>query len=320
MSEHSEKVVATVESDDGTSALTASWRRCLRVHRLDPDLDTAPQRDRSAWRDACAREAPLLDIATSILDLIFRMLNGSDCTTFLTDRWGMVLDLRTNRAFDTWRRPPEEWYGTIYTEERVGTNSVGTCLAEQRAVIIRGDDHFLTRYTDRASIGSPVFGPDGSLAGTLSLNQNCRSHDARLDALLSIAVANFARRIESEMFARAYPETRLMLASPRGYAPDALLAVDDDDRVVGATRGARRLLAIGDEAIANAPNIDELFDASAPSRGDVLAEAERRTIVRALSRVGGNLSAAARAIGISRSTLYRKLAAYRIEPPPCRRD
>jgi transcriptional regulator of acetoin/glycerol metabolism len=55
-----------------------------------------------------------------------------------------------------------------------------------------------------------------------------------------------------------------------------------------------------------------VVNANAAQRGDVLADAERRTIVRALSRVGGNLSAAARLVGISRSTLYRKLAAYEI--------
>ena len=315
MSTHAENVLATVETDDGTSALAASWRRCLRVYGLDPNLDDAPRRNFEAWRDGCAREAVLLEIASASLDQLFRMLSDSDCATFLTDRDGMVLDLRTNRAFDTWRRPPEEWYGTVYSEERLGTNAIGTCIAEQRAVSIRGKEHFLTRYTDRASITAPLYGPDGSLAGTLTLNQSSGSHDARLDAFLSMTVANFARRIEAEMFARAHPDTRLVLASTKGHAVDALLAVDDDDRVVGATRAARRLLALHDDAIANAPNVDELLDSSGRRRGDFLAETERRAIVRALSRVGGNLSAAARVIGISRSTLYRKLAAYRIEPP-----
>ena len=319
VSTHADKILAAVETDDGTSALTASWRRCMRVYRLDPDGDKAPRTDLVALRDGCARNATLLDIAASSLDQLFRMLSD-DSSTFLTDCRGMLLDFRTNRACDTWERRPRDWYGTFYSEDQIGTSSIGTCLTEQRAVTIRGGDHFMTRYTDRASIASPLFGPDGNLAGTLSLNQNAGAHDARLDPFLSIAVANFARRIEAEMFARAYPTTRLILASTKGQASEALLAVDHDDRVVGATRGARRLLALHDDAIAGAPNIDEVLDTSRRNRGEILAEAERRAIVRALSRVGGNLSAAARAIGISRSTLYRKLAAYRIAPPPCRHE
>ena len=38
-----------------------------------------------------------------------------------------------------------------------------------------------------------------------------------------------------------------------------------------------------------------------------LKEAERRAIIKALKPTGGNISAAARALGIDRSTLYRKL-------------
>ena len=312
MSEHAEKVKATVETYDGISALVASWRRCLQIHRLDPDHAVAPRQDLAAWRAACQGEKDTLEIGRPVLDQLFRMLSDADCAVFLTDLRGMVLDLRTNRAFDTWMRTPDQWYGTIYSEDRVGTNSIGTCIAEQRAVIVRGDQHFLTRYADRTGISAPLFGPEGALAGSLTINQNRASHDARLDAFLSLTVANFARRIEAEMFARAHPAARLILASPQGRAPEALLAVDHDDRVVGATRGARRLLSLGDDAIAGAPNVDDIFESGTTPRGDILADAERRAIVRALSRVGGNLSAAARLIGISRSTLYRKLACYDI--------
>ena len=58
--------------------------------------------------------------------------------------------------------------------------------------------------------------------------------------------------------------------------------------------------------------------------GEVLtvAEAERRAIVAALAKTGGNLSAAIRVLKMGRTTLYRKLRAYGIDigrPPRCRR-
>ena len=312
---HAEKIIATVETYAGTSALVASWRRCLRVHRLDPDLFDPPRPDHDAWREACEREEGLLEVSKPVLDQLLDMLNKADCAVFLTDRRGMVLDLRTNRACDVWQRKPDEWLGTTYSEDRLGTTGIGMCIADQRAVIVRGDQHFLARYTDRVGIAAPLFGPDGGLVGSISFNQEAVAHEARLDAFMSMTVANFARRIEAELFARAYPRTRLVLASSQGRAPEALLAVDHDDRVVGATRAARRLLSLDDDALAAAPNVDELVNAATARRGDVLAEAERRAILRALSRVGGNLSAAARLVGISRSTLYRKLAAYESGAP-----
>jgi transcriptional regulator of acetoin/glycerol metabolism len=46
-----------------------------------------------------------------------------------------------------------------------------------------------------------------------------------------------------------------------------------------------------------------------PSDGEVmnLADVERRTIERAMERSSGNVAAAARLLGIDRSTLWRKL-------------
>jgi len=44
-----------------------------------------------------------------------------------------------------------------------------------------------------------------------------------------------------------------------------------------------------------------------------LEESERLAIVRAVQNVHGNLAQAARALGISRSTLYRKVERYHLE-------
>jgi DNA-binding NtrC family response regulator len=45
-----------------------------------------------------------------------------------------------------------------------------------------------------------------------------------------------------------------------------------------------------------------------------LADAERVHIVRVLDAVGWNKKEAARVLEISRGTLYRKIAEYRLEP------
>lgn len=259
------------------------------------------------------RNADLIAVAQPCLDQLFALLIDVDCAFMLADRDGLLVDFRTNRERDPWHRTPDTWCGMSFSEQRLGTNGIGTCLAEQRAVTIRGRQHFLACLTQRVGISSPLFGPSGDLIGCLHLNQCTDAHDARLDTFLSMSISNFARRIETELFARAHPASRLVLASPERRL-DALIAVDPDDRVIGATRGARRLLELGDHAIARAPNVNEIFPDAASADGDELADVERRTIVRAMARCGGNHSAAAKAIGISRSTLYRKLKSY--ETPP----
>ena len=45
-----------------------------------------------------------------------------------------------------------------------------------------------------------------------------------------------------------------------------------------------------------------------------LDEVERRAIIHALEVTGGNISAAAQALGIVRNTLYRKMEEYNLRP------
>jgi len=54
-------------------------------------------------------------------------------------------------------------------------------------------------------------------------------------------------------------------------------------------------------------------DGSRPAPG-TLEEMERELILRRIRELNGNLSLAARALGIGRTTLWRKMKAYRIEP------
>jgi transcriptional regulator of acetoin/glycerol metabolism len=50
-----------------------------------------------------------------------------------------------------------------------------------------------------------------------------------------------------------------------------------------------------------------------PDQSTSLEDTERLAIARAVRSAGGNLAQAARALGVSRSTLYRKLELYRLD-------
>jgi DNA-binding NtrC family response regulator len=61
---------------------------------------------------------------------------------------------------------------------------------------------------------------------------------------------------------------------------------------------------------APAPIIPDVMEAHASEAGQTLAEVERRHILETLSRNNGNRTATATELGISRRTLYYKLAEY----------
>lgn len=125
-----------------------------------------------------------------------------------------------------------------------------------------------------------------------------------VSGLIGATVSEAARRVEADLFGQAFHRARVVLLPGTDRGIGALLAVDAQDLVIGATRAARQHLNLsGDLAVTPRPLADVLGQTVA----DGFDDAERAVIARALARTNGNISAAARALGLSRATLHRKL-------------
>ena len=135
-----------------------------------------------------------------------------------------------------------------------------------------------------------------------------RSDSSRLAAGAALTPEGAARHgVASRSFG---PDVKALL---RGYAwpgnvrelrnvVESLLLTSNENVVRCDELPAELLTAVG-----SAPGL--VSDAPATS----LEESERLAIVRAVQSVHGNLAQAARSLGISRSTLYRKVERYHLE-------
>jgi transcriptional regulator of acetoin/glycerol metabolism len=305
---HAGQIAEAVASGAASrSALVASWRRSAELHRLDP-TSTAPTRRLTAARLAEARQAaePLLNVAGPALDRLFLAVGGAGCSTVFADREGVSLDRRgdvaDDRTFDAWGL----WTGAVWSEEAEGTNGIGTCLIEQRAVTIHRGQHFFTRNTLLSCMTAPIFDEGGRLAAALDVSSCRADHSEQFVRLIATAVGEAAKRIETEYFRRAFPKARIVVAPTTDKLGPALLAIDADDLVIGATRAARGAFAITAAAIAAGLPAAAVL-AEERSDGEDFAAAERAVLRRALARADGNVSKAAATLGVSRATLHRKM-------------
>jgi two-component system response regulator HydG len=105
------------------------------------------------------------------------------------------------------------------------------------------------------------------------------------------------------------------------HAMRSLVAYDWPGNVRELENAIERAVALGSGPIvhvADLPtNLQYPTSDRAPQRDELLPleELERRAIVRTLRETGGDKLAAARMLGIGKTTLYRKLKQYRMEPP-----
>ena len=188
---HSGRIEAALaEGAAARSALVASWSRSARLHGLDAARPLKPARLTEAeFRAARDRMGPLVAAAAPILDGLFRAVGGVGCCVLLADRDGVPLERRGSRGDDPTFADWGLWTGALWSEAAQGTNGIGTCLAEGRAVTIHRDQHFLARNTALSCMTAPIFDHEGSLAGALDVSSARAELTEALAALIAHSVA-----------------------------------------------------------------------------------------------------------------------------------
>lgn len=313
---HAEQIQSALTGDAAAqSALVASWGRSMRLYGLDPEEGTKPNvLTEQELKEARERLGSLIHTAQASLDRLYSAVGGAGCCVLLADKDGVPVDRRGYEGDDATFYKIGLWTGAVWSEQREGTNGIGTALAEQRALTIHRDQHFRSKNTALSCTVAPIFDHRGRLMAAIDVSSARRDLTEDFVRLISFAVVDAARRVEAEHFRLAFPKARIVLANGAGEpmgekAMSALIAVDDDDLVVGASRSARQLLGLTDELLSRPLPATDLLGQHSNAELDY-ANAERGAIQRALARTGGNVSAAAEHLRISRATLHRKLKRF----------
>jgi transcriptional regulator of acetoin/glycerol metabolism len=307
---HAEQILAVARdpSAPARSAISASWMRSLMRYGLDPADKTPPRMlTDHELREAREPAEALLASAQGTLDRLFQAVGDTGCCVLFATADGIPIDRRgmpsDNLTFREWGL----WPGAMWSEACEGTNGIGTCLADERAMTIHRDQHFHSRNIALSCTTAPVYDHRGRLAAALDVS-SCRSDlTADFVGLIAAAVADAARRIEARHFRTAFPGARIVLAPDTDWGAGALLAIDRDDVVVGANRAARIACNITDARLAAMLRADEVLADDDDGPAEDFEHAERVVLQRALARATGNVSAAAKALGVSRATMHRKM-------------
>ena len=304
---HSNKVSDKIDGNaPAYSIITASWRRSMLHYGLTPNQqNTARQLSASELHDAKQGLGLLLHVAKPIMEQLFQSVGRSGCCVVLTDMNGVIIHRLINAADDV---SFDEWglrSGAVWSEARQGTNGIGTCAIEERPVLIHKDQHFRYKNIGMTCMGAPIFNTEGKIMAVLDVSSARNDLDRDFAQVIASFVTDIATRIEAEFFRASFAGAQIIVAD--GYSSNGtpLLASDRDDLVIGANRAARRMLSLQDETFATPIPRSDLLSTSHGVTG--LIAAERAEVRKAIARTKGNMSAAAKDLGVSRATLYRLL-------------
>ncbi|WP_286744004.1 GAF domain-containing protein, partial [Aquabacterium sp. UBA2148] len=158
-------------------ALQRSWQRSQHAG-ISPlgGLGEPPLCSDGELRRAIASEHDFLAQARPVMDFVFDQMRDSGSLVVLANARGLLLHSLGDADFLGRAERVSLRPGALWHESDRGTNAIGTCLAESRAVVIHGAEHYLERNGFLTCSAAPVFGPRGQLRGVLDISGDHRGH------------------------------------------------------------------------------------------------------------------------------------------------
>src|SRR5258705_4263399 len=229
----------------------ASWQRSAERYRIAQDSQQAP------WiltaQELSASRAPvdeLIGIAAHENDRLFAAVGQVGYALLFTAADGVVVDVRGDPAriqqFKHWGI----WQGGVWAESVEDTNGIGTCVAEKAPVPVHGSHHFRSRHATLSCCGAPVFDPNQNLVAVVDVSSYEPQVSDHSHALACALTVEAARSIEERLFRHVHRRAWILSAIAPMRSQPVLLAVENDERVVGADRHARAAFDIDDRQLA----------------------------------------------------------------------
>jgi transcriptional regulator of acetoin/glycerol metabolism/DNA-binding CsgD family transcriptional regulator len=229
-----EETAATVPAH-----IDASWRRCVDAG-LVPDTFRVPQEEYDA-------DGPLAQAATEVVGELSADVGSAGIGVLLANDRGQVIDRRAaerrvRASLDRIDLAP----GSVYAEAEIGTNAIGTALAEERPSFVEGHEHFADALTAMTCAAWPILDRDGQVIGAIDLSCAAPDGSPLMMGLVRRAASDIEQNLVSQASRRDASLERLF-ALERRRVKGPLAFVSEKSLLLNGA--ARRLVTPQDQEI-----------------------------------------------------------------------
>jgi sigma-54 dependent transcriptional regulator, acetoin dehydrogenase operon transcriptional activator AcoR len=212
--------------------VVASWRRS-QSHGIPVERNEAPLAPEAELTQRRSAHAALLEAAQPALNQARLFLVEANSMIILTDSSGLVLETAGDPRTIDFGQVIHLEQGGRWKEADIGTNAIGTAIAESRPVQIHGLEHFCSEVKRWTCAATPIWHPtDGELLGVVDISGPMRTFNPQS---LAFAVA-LGRQIEGTLAQSIeYDHERLLryfMMKRSLWANVDVLAIDQRGRIV----------------------------------------------------------------------------------------
>ncbi|MDR3373016.1 MAG: sigma 54-interacting transcriptional regulator [Ancalomicrobiaceae bacterium] len=238
-------------------AIVRSWQRSSALGLI---LDRAPHLealDEQQLKELRERNELLLATARGEVVALFSDARATNGIVILADATGMILEAIGNTDFAEHASGMLLRAGVQWDEATIGTNAIGTAIAESAPIAVAGAEHFFDKHSQLGCSAVPIFDPSGRLMGVLDMSNDANLPQTHTVGLVRRAVDQIERRLFERRFGRH--ESLAFHSDPNliNSTHEGLLAFDGD-RLVGANRQALAMLGLDWSAL-GVERFDHIF-------------------------------------------------------------
>ena len=244
----------------------ASWRRCAGEYKLDRAMRKSVARVPDARvRELRAGMDEMLQESSPMIERVRCMARDVNYVVMISNGEGVVVSSFADSTASKELSHEGLATGSIWQEDMVGTNGIGTALVSRQPITVCGSAHYNETFKSFICSAAPIFAPDGRVLGVFdmsgraiegSADHNFAQYFTR-EAASQISMMLFRKRHKNDCIITLTND-----ADPVPMSAKALVATDEDGVILGATQDALSYLGVPDLSSLGGRAIKDLWQVS----------------------------------------------------------
>ncbi|RJF96266.1 sigma-54-dependent Fis family transcriptional regulator [Noviherbaspirillum saxi] len=187
--------------------------------------------------------------ALPVMETLYEQIVNTHNMVILTDAQGVIMHTLGDDDFLEKANRVALTPGVAWSEQRRGTNAIGTAIAEGAPTLVNADEHYLRANHILTCSAAPIFDPRGAVIGVLDVTGDCHSFHRHTMALVRMS----AQMIENQLFAAAYQDGITLHFHSRpefiGTLMEGIASFTPGGRFMSANRSAMFQLGLSPQAL-----------------------------------------------------------------------
>ena len=213
-----------------------SWKRCKKLN-VDPYGGNGYRIPQKEMDKIISNNKELLRIAKPIMDNLDSLILGSGFILVLTDKNGVILHLIGEKEIKEKGKKLLFQPGSLWSEEKVGTNAIGTCIMERKPIQTVGAEHYCETHHLWTCSAAPIFDSHKNIIGVIDMSgESLSAHKHTLGIVLAAAYS-----IESQL---NLIQLYALIDATVENIMDGSIIIDNNYSITAVNKSAEKILGL----------------------------------------------------------------------------